>query len=85
MCGSCWALSIKESHDGALMLLTCWALNGQVVNRLQRELETVLSNYRILEKRLEAEGIDLRSISQLAPLSTDTECVLGQSEAVLEL
>ena len=48
-----------------------------MVNRLQRELETVLSNYRILEKRLEAEGIDLRSISQLAPLSTDTECVAG--------
>jgi len=46
----------------------------QVVNRLQRELETVLSNYRVLEKRLEAEGIDLRSISQLSPLSTDTEC-----------
>ena len=45
-----------------------------MVNRLQRELETVLSNYRVLEKRLEAEGIDLRSISQLSPLSTDTEC-----------
>ena len=44
------------------------------MNRLQRELETVLSNYRVLEKRLEAEGIDLRSISQLSPLSTDTEC-----------
>ena len=49
-------------------------MSRQVVNRLQRELETVLSNYRVLEKRLEAEGIDLRSISQLSPLSTDTEC-----------
>ena len=52
------------------MICASW----QVVNRLQRELETVLSNYRVLEKRLEAEGIDLRSISQLSPLSTDTEC-----------
>ena len=61
------------------------ALDSQVVNRLQRELETVLSNYRILEKRLEAEGIDLRSISQLAPLSTDTECVPARFASVPDL
>ncbi len=62
-----------EIHPIQSGWLTCSMLL-QVVNRLQRELETVLSNYRVLEKRLEAEGIDLRSISQLSPLSTDTEC-----------
>lgn len=46
----------------------------QVVNRLQRELEAVVRNYHVLEHRLEAEGISVSSISQLGPISTNTEC-----------
>ena len=49
---------------------------SQVVNRLQRELEVVVRNYHVLEHRLEAEGISVSSISQLEPISTNTECVM---------
>ena len=50
----------------------------QVVNRLQRELEAVVRNYHVLERRLEAEGINVSTISQLEPLSTNTECARGR-------
>lgn len=46
----------------------------QVVNRLQRELEAVVRNYHVLEHHLEAEGISVSSITQLEPISTNTEC-----------
>ncbi len=32
------------------------------VNRLQRQLETLLGNYRVLEKQLEAAGVPLQQL-----------------------
>ena len=56
----------------------------QVVNRLQRELEAVVRNYHVLEHRLEAEGISVSSISNMEPISTNTECALSPEVICLE-
>jgi len=69
----------KLNRDKVTLEQTLEAEEEQVVNRLQRELEAVLRNYHVLEQRLEAEGISVRSITQLAPLNTTTEWVYGRS------
>jgi len=47
-----------------------------VVNRLQRQLETLLSNYRVLEARLEAGGVSTKAL-QIQPMDIDLEGVYG--------
>ena len=37
-------------------------LQEKVVNRLQRQLETLLTNYRALEKQLEASGVSIQQL-----------------------
>ena len=43
-----------------------------IVNRLQRQLEQLMSNYRVLEQRLEARGLSLRDIG-MQPHELPTE------------
>lgn len=43
-----------------------------IVNRLQRQLEAVLSNYKALEAKLEAKGLSLRDVG-LQPSELPTE------------
>eukprot|EP00877_Chromochloris_zofingiensis_P010030 jgi/Chrzof1/5280/Cz15g20160.t1 len=44
-----------------------------IVNRLQRQLEAVLSNYKALEAKLEAKGLSLRDVGlQPSELPTET-------------
>jgi hypothetical protein len=49
-----------------------------LVNRLQRQIESLLSSYKALEAKAEAKGI---SVKELAPLQIDsaTEWVYGRS------
>lgn len=43
-----------------------------IVNRLQRQLEQLMSNYRVLEQRLEARGLSMRDIG-MQPHELPTE------------
>lgn len=69
----------KINREKVHLEQTLEAEEEQVVNRLQRELEAVVRNYHVLEHRLEAAGISVSSISQLEPISTNTEWVYGRS------
>lgn len=42
--------------------------------RLQRQLKTLLGNYRVLESRLEANGVSARSL-QIQPMDLDLDGV----------
>lgn len=69
----------KINREKVMLENTLEAEEEQVVNRLQRELEAVVRNYHVLEHHLEAEGISVSSITQLEPISTNTEWVYGRS------
>jgi coiled-coil domain-containing protein 6 len=50
-----------------------------IVNRLQRQLEQLLTSYRVLEQKLEARGISVKELGNCPPIDTDTEWVYSRS------
>jgi putative heme iron utilization protein len=66
------------SHNAVIRVLQMEAEEEALVNRLQRQIESLLSSYKALEAKAEAKGI---SVKELAPLQIDsaTEWVYGRS------
>lgn len=71
------AAAVEQLHQDKCALTNAMdAEEEAAVNRLQRQLEALLSNYRVLEARLESDGVSTRDLL-IQPIDGEVDGVYG--------